>query len=280
MRHFIAQLRCKNAKSGNIYGAAINNIESDFHHPQKNRHGNITLPAQDSVRVACAPYPETATDHLDGVIADHRSSARCAQRAAVPKQTAGGVVRTVLPRDHFILWHLNATADLAAQIDDLKHLANDHIPLSQFKGRTHAEHRLTWWTFDGGLPSSAEAYVEELALPEQTIEAANRCGGIIEVEIPSEIVPNAFHKPSSLDGFGPETPFVPDNSPNPWGITAPKKSGFQGRKELVTESFAYASLASGTGATTISALKITHLQFNVSAAPASVSASAGGPAAP
>ena len=168
-------------------------------------------------------------------------------RAASPP---GPMLRRALPLSEFVVYHLVGTgAALEASIDDF--LAECPIgfsaqkPCNVFKGATGPAGRPSWWTFDesDADPETDDwAYARQLALGETTRERADEDGALVEVAVESHALDRVY-KPTSLEGFGRNTPFRPELTGADHGRTVPADPAHAGRPEVVSASQTYSRLA-------------------------------------
>lgn len=220
---------------GEAYGEAIDNIRRDLH-GDDNPHGNIGREAQDSLNKACAGG---AVD-LVAVIAAHQSHQPAA--AARPRPVPAEPLRRVVPYSWFLSFHIGAASERTLNLQPGTKRKTAEIPHASFTGTTGQVGGPSWWTWGSPPPEHGRDYVEELALPQTTKEAAMK-GGVVEISIPRDRFPTDLFKPSALDGFMARTRFEPDLTDTPHGLTQPENTTTHSRRpELVSRSFAYGEL--------------------------------------
>lgn len=258
---FIRQLSYLAGEQPDDFGDAVDNVLRDFR-SDDNRYGNITKAAQQSIARGCAASSDTDVAHLERMIDSHLSFK--AASGCEPRKKPMEPLRTVVPCVVFVDHHLAGPKDPQTgsleTIRNIRHLTSaqrEDVPIGMFCGRTYREGHSTWWSFGPANFDCGRDCVAALALPDETVHLSENCGGIVEVAIPAEAMAEPLYKPTSLDGFGPQTKFKPNLTDDPWGLTAPEplgphgSQGPQARRELVSNSFRYTEIEGKTACLTI-----------------------------
>lgn len=229
------------ARSRSDMAQAVANVRADIRsaeHP----HGNLTPALVAGLEEACEKE-QTIHD----AIADHRSSAKPELHR---KCTPTDRVSRAMSRPDFISYHvLDGSADLSEQAPWLAQLTvgAHRFEGGDFRGRTGREDHPCWWRLEeaGRIQSEdGRAHATELALSEDVCRRAARDGTLVEVTLVSEIAADAYFKPTALEGFGPNTLFRPELTGSSYGRTAPVDPAAFGWPEVVSQSAAYAEIAS------------------------------------
>ncbi len=223
------------------YAQAIENVLRDVR-SEDNPHGNLTPPLVDALDGSCG------TDTVaEEVIAEHCCNRRPElHRRAEPTPDP---LRRAMPRSDFIQHHLLGPG--AANEEELDHY-HRQFPAGRHRrstvdwsGSSGRPERPCWWTCeeDGQTADDdGETLLQGLALGERALDLAARDGAVVDLGLPSADLEAPIFKPTSLEGFGPETLFRPDLSDSPYGRTCPTAEHLEGRPEMVSRGFRYDDL--------------------------------------
>ncbi len=219
------------------FSQASDNVVADVR-SEENPHGNLSPNLVDAMDRCCGDGQE-----VEGVAREHRflDQPLLHRRAPTPAS-----VKRVMAKRFFITYQVLEgvgaadEAEIDAWMDELA-VGSHRIPEEDLAGRTGAPGEPCWWTFeeaDHPTPGDGRVYVAELALGWVQCRQAERDGGVAEVALDGEAVED-FFKPTSLEGFGPDTPFRPELTGADHGRTVPPFPELRGRPELVGTSHAY-----------------------------------------
>ncbi len=220
------------------FSQAVENVLLDVR-SEESVHGNLSPNLVASLDQGC-----TGSDTVEPVVRAHRflETPLLHRRAPAP---AAGVQRLMAKRFFVTYQVLEGTgaadeSEIDAWMDQLGP-GSHRLPEDALLGRTGTAGEPCWWTFqeDGHpVPGDGETYARELALGNHQCRQAVVDGAVVEVRVESRAVEPLF-KPTSLEGFGPETPFRPELTGADHGRTAPNDAGLRGRPELVGSSHGY-----------------------------------------
>jgi hypothetical protein len=223
-----------------VYSQAVTNVRADIR-SVASPHGNLRGELVASLDARCG-----AGASLHDVVPEHRAIARPDLHSVATPPT---LVRRAMARSDFVVYHILAggAADLSERDVWIEHLTpGDHtLTGADLAGRTGASGRPCWWTFDEperALPTRGGSYAQELALAAGTFAKILADGALVELSVPSAAAAPAYFKPTSLEGFAPDTPFRPELSGAPHGRTAPADPQLTGWPEIVSASVAYSDI--------------------------------------
>lgn len=109
-------------------------------------------------------------------------------------------------------------------------------------GGTHKLGEVSWWTFsstDFPIPASGKIYAWELALPETSLTGIELDDSFIEIVLTRSQLKADLFKPTAIEGFYENTPFHPELTGLPYGMTKPSDTSLRGRPELISKSISY-----------------------------------------
>ena len=224
------------------YHQAVENVLGDVC-STGNPHGNLKDDLVRELDDCCCAPPRPVTE----LVREHC----CIKKPALHREASPGpILRRALPLSQFVGYHLVGTgAALEADVDDFLSVcpigSASRLLCENLKGSTGAPTRPSWWTFDEpgrDLETDGWAYARQLALGEVTLEAAEEDGALVELEMETHALGRVF-KPTSLEGFGPNTPFRPELTGADHGRTVPEDPAHIGRPEVVSASQTYSRLA-------------------------------------
>jgi hypothetical protein len=228
----LAALRQRNP----AFKKAVDNVRADIR-LETNPHGNLSTDLVASIDDDCRtgkPVERAIEDHWS------TNSPRLHRRCLPPSR-----VRRVMARSDFVSYHvLRGSADQSETElwTQLLSPGEHKFDGSDFSGRTGPAGRPCWWSFEEAeRPISTEGrlYVAELALGESQRRRAERDRAVVEVVLDADRASDRYNKPTSLEGFGPDTPFRPELSGMEYGRTAPADPQLHGWPEVVSSSAEY-----------------------------------------
>ncbi len=236
-RSRLEELRNEDPRFDQAVDNALRDVQS-----AENPHGNLTPPLVVALDGRC--HDDVP---LEPVIGEHC----CNRRPELHRRSepTPDPVRRVMPRSDFIQYHLLGPG--AANEESLDHYRRQFAPgrhqesTVDWGGSSGLPDRPSWWTFEEegrAAPADGKTLLLELALGERARDLAERDGAVVDLGISPGELEVEFFKPTSLEGFGPETLFRPELSEAPYGRTEPVDEELEGRPEIVSRSFRYDDL--------------------------------------
>jgi len=235
---------------GPAYRAALDNVGADF-----GSNGNVSAEGRAALRALCAGG--VSADRMDkGCLNVIRQLHSPNPDAHAPTRNASGPFFRAVTPDEFLRYHLGGAAktegerelDLRAAIDRASAAFGRgeirRVPRVVMQGATGRRDSPTWWTIDPPLATteSGKTWFSGIALHENALPSARR-KGLTLLSVGSLPVP--LHKPTAFDGFCANSPFYPELTGKPHGLTKPRPiDGATGPafKEFVSRSFSYSEI--------------------------------------
>ncbi len=219
---------------------AVENIRDDIRSSQ-NPNGNLEPLLVEALESGCR-----AGRPLRQVIGEHL----CTERPELHRTCAPpSPVRRVMARSDFVSYHIlrkRASSQTRRRLYRQRLDTGDHsLKADELHGRTGRERRPCWWTFeepDRSLPNDGRTCVAELALGDSTRRRIRREGALVDLILARDLASDRYFKPTSLEGFGPNTPFRPERAGTSFGMTVPQDPKFLGRPETVSASAPYSEI--------------------------------------
>ncbi len=220
------------------FSEAVENVLRDVR-SENNEYGNLPPNLVASLDQGCGE-----NEDVEQVVRSHRCLEMPLLHCRAPAPTGG--VQRVMAKRFFVTYQVLEGAGAAdeSEIDpwlDRLSPGSHRLAEDEMQGRTGRRGEPCWWTFKEQArptPDDGSTYARELALGAAQCRQAGEDGALVEISFEGRSVEPLF-KPTSLEGFGPDTLFRPELTGADHGRTAPVDVDDRGWPELVGASHRY-----------------------------------------
>lgn len=236
------------------FSQAVANLLADVRSPA-NPHGNVPAGLANELEAACHAVPEHEIERIITTVQKYQIGGELNGHRE-PTAKPVDRLRRVFSLFKIAAYHVgDGESPLSLAENETRMMAMKAMfqaapsvteRLETMTGTTGRKGAPSWWSFKEGNnhPETADGRtcLEELALPPEEIDRAEKDGMAVEVMIAATNFHQSFYKPSALDAFNENTLFRPDHSTAFHGKTVPLRSGLNSRPELISRSVAYTGL--------------------------------------